>query len=103
MTFDGRLNWIGTDADPTDGMCKCTPTPGIPVNMCPQVAEWHVLVMEDERPVSLLVCSHHYPLAIALGDRVLTFHPVDPACRLHGLTRLTLVNPDNGVSHCQSR
>jgi hypothetical protein len=98
-----RLNWIGTDADPTDGMCKCTPTPGIPINMCPYPAEWHVLVLDNGAPVSLLVCTGHYDVATELGERVLTFHRVDRACLFPGLTRRTLVNPDNNVSHCQSR
>lgn len=98
-----RLNWIGTAADPTDGMCKATPTPERPVNMCPELAAWHVLVSEDDRPVSLLVCSFHYRMALSLGDHVITSHAADSRCLLPGLTRLTAMDPDSGVSRCQSR
>jgi hypothetical protein len=97
-----RLNWIGVATDPTDGMCKCTPTPDVPVNMCPELAGWHVLVVEGGVPVSLLVCHGHYGVACSLGDHVLTFHPVEAGCFLPGRTRLTLIEPATGISHCQS-
>jgi hypothetical protein len=99
-----RLNWIGVKADPTAGMCACTPTPGIPVNMCLNAAAWHILLVDDDgRLVSLHTCEPHFELAASLGQRVITYHAHGPNCRIVYADRRTILDTESGLSHCEGR